>query len=88
MKNQSFIILIALLFVFIMAGCKSDIDNPSDSQNGSNPSQENADSSDTMSEENLVLSNFSPVESYSSKGMCYIEDCIAHFFDAETNEPI
>ena len=88
MKKQNLIILLVLLLVCIMAGCKSDNDDPSDSQNGSNPSQENADSSDTMSEENLVLSNFSPVESYSSKGMCYIEDCIAHFFDAETGTDI
>ena len=88
MKKQSFIILIALLFVFIMAGCKSDNDNPSDGQNGGKTGQENTDSSGITSEENLILSNFSPVEYYSSKGMCYVENCIAHFFDAETGTDI
>lgn len=65
-----------LVLTCILAGCSKGSDSPDEDIKKDNV---NRDTEDIV---------FGFIDSYNSKGRCYVENCIAHFYDAETGNDV
>ena len=88
-RKRCSLFVLLLMLVWVLAGCSSDKDEVSDGGqiiDNNDVGGGDGQNSNNAADEPEVIMDFQ--YAYSAKGVCYTENCIAHFFDAETGNDV